>query len=70
MGETVDEVVVLEWLVAVGDQVAAGDALLSVETDKVDVDVPAPFAGRVIELVVAPDDEIVTGTVICRLEPV
>jgi 2-oxoglutarate dehydrogenase E2 component (dihydrolipoamide succinyltransferase) len=70
MGETVDEVVVLEWLVAVGDQVAAGDALLSVETDKVDVEVPAPFAGRVIELVVAPDDEIVTGTVICRLEPV
>ena len=69
MGETVDEVVVLEWLVAVGDQVAAGDALLSVETDKVDVEVPAPFAGRVIELVVAPDDEIVTGTVICRLEP-
>ena len=35
LGETVDEVLVLEWTVAVGDVVSQGDTLMTVETDKV-----------------------------------
>ena len=53
MGDTVDSVVVLEWLVSVGDTVAVGDALVRVETDKVEVDVESPFAGTVSALAVA-----------------
>lgn len=68
LGDTVDDVVVLEWLVAVGDQVAAGDALVRVETDKVEVDVAAPVAGTVVEVLAAEGDEVATGAVICHIE--
>lgn len=67
LGDTVDAVVVLEWLVAVGDTVSAGDGLVRVETDKVEVDVESPFSGTVAELLVATDDEVATGTSICRI---
>ena len=46
LGESVTEGVVVEWRVQEGDAVAAGDTLLDVTTDKVDVEVPAPAAGR------------------------
>ncbi len=69
VADSTDEVAVVEWLVTVGDQVAAGDPLLTVETDKAQVEVPAPVAGRVTELSVAVDDDVVTGTTICVLEP-
>ena len=68
MGETVGEVVVLEWAVSVGDTVQPGDTLMRVETDKVDADLPAPVAGVVVELLVAADDEITTGTPVCTIE--
>jgi len=68
MGETVDEVVVLEWTVGVGDTVAEEDTLMRVETDKIDVDVPSPVAGTVVELLVAVDDEVSVGTPICTIE--
>ena len=68
MGDTVDEVVVIEWEVAPGDAVEVGDPLMRVETDKVEADVPSPVAGTVRELLVAADDEIPTGTVICVLD--
>ena len=68
MGETVGEVVVLEWAVNVGDTVQTGDTLMRVETDKVDADLPAPVAGVVVELLVAADDEITTGTPVCTIE--
>ena len=68
MGDTVDEVVVLEWTVGVGDTVAEEDTLMRVETDKIDVDVPSPVAGTVVELLVAVDDEVSVGTPICTIE--
>lgn len=68
LGETVDDVVVIEWSCEVGDEVAAGDVLMVVETDKVDADVPSPIAGRVVEQQVAAGDEISTGTKICTIE--
>lgn len=68
LGETVDTVVVLEWLVAVGDRVAVGDPLVRVETDKVEVEVEAPVGGTVVEHAVAEDDEVVTGSVLCHID--
>lgn len=69
LGDTVDEVVVIEWLVEVGSLVNKGDSLMRVETDKVDVDVESPFAGVVSELLVALGDEVKTGTVLCTITP-
>lgn len=68
LGETAEQVVVLEWLVAIGDAVAEGDVLLRVETDKVDADFPSPVAGVVTELLVAPDDEVEVGDPVCVIQ--
>lgn len=67
LGDTVDEVVIVEWLVGVGDTVGRGDGLVRVETDKVEVDVEAPVAGVVIEHLADEGDEVATGAVLCRL---
>ena len=61
LGDSVSEVVILEWHVAVGDTVGVGDPLVSVETDKIDADVPSTVAGTVVELLVEPTDEVATG---------
>jgi glutaconyl-CoA/methylmalonyl-CoA decarboxylase subunit gamma len=68
LGETVDEVVVIEWLKGVGDEVAEGEALLSVDTAKVESEVPAPVAGRLVEQLVKPDDELTTGDPVAVLD--
>ncbi len=68
LGETADDVVLLEWLVEVGDQVEEGAELAVVETDKVETEVPSPVAGTVAELTVPEDAEVTTGEVICVIE--
>lgn len=66
--DTVDEFLVLEWLVVPGAAVAAGDPLIRVETDKASVDVPSPVTGTLTEQLVGVDDEIATGTSIATIE--
>ncbi|MDE0709993.1 MAG: hypothetical protein F4X18_02870 [Acidimicrobiia bacterium] len=68
LGETVDEVLVLEWTVSVGDVVAAGDSLMTVETDKVEAELPSPVSGTVVELLVEIDDEVSVGTPVCTID--
>ena len=68
LGETVDEMVVMEWVAQVGDDIAAGDVLLRVETDKAIVDVPSPVAGRLVVRSVAEGEEVATGTVVAYVE--
>ena len=68
VAETVDEVVVSEIEVEVGAVVAAGDVLMRVETDKALVEVPSPISGIVGELLVAVDDEVLTGHPIIVIE--
>jgi pyruvate/2-oxoglutarate dehydrogenase complex dihydrolipoamide acyltransferase (E2) component len=69
LAETTDVVAIDSWLVAAGDQVAAGQPLLSAETDKIVVDVPSPIAGTVVALLVAEGAEIRTGEALCEVEP-
>ena len=61
MGESVTEGTVLEWHVAEGQEVAEGDTVIEVSTDKVDAEVPAPAAGVITKLLVAPDDIVKVG---------
>jgi pyruvate dehydrogenase E2 component (dihydrolipoamide acetyltransferase) len=69
LGESVEGGVLVAWLVAVGDAVAAGQAIAEVSTDKVDTEVPSPHAGTVTRLVVDVGDEVVVGGVLLELEP-
>ncbi|MCF6336877.1 MAG: dihydrolipoyllysine-residue acetyltransferase [Gammaproteobacteria bacterium] len=64
-----DSVEVIEVLVEVGDTIAAEDSLVSVESDKATMEIPAPEAGVVAEVKVAVGDQISQGSVILLLEP-
>lgn len=68
LGDTANEVLVLEWSVTPGDSVAVGDVLMRVETDKVEADVPSPVAGTVAELRAEVEEEVAVGAPICVIE--
>nr|HRQ80777.1 dihydrolipoamide succinyltransferase [Azospirillaceae bacterium] len=51
LGESVSEATVARWLVKVGDAVAADQAIVELETDKVTLEVNAPAAGVLAEIV-------------------
>ncbi len=63
-----DSVDVIEILVKVGDSIAADDSLLTVESDKASMDIPAPFAGVVKEVKLKVGDKIAQGHLILTLE--
>ena len=67
LGEFTD-VEVVEVAVAAGDEVAANDPLITLETDKAAMDVPSPVDGRIISLKVAVGDQVNEGDVIAELE--
>lgn len=63
-----EEVEIIEICVAVGDKVEEEGAIVTVETDKASMDIPAPFAGTIAELKVAVGDKIAEGSVIAVME--
>ncbi len=63
-----EQVPVIEILVAVGDQVVPEQSLITLESDKATMEVPAPVAGRVVALTVAEGDKVSQGDVIGLLE--
>jgi dihydrolipoamide dehydrogenase len=62
------DVPVIEVLVGPGDQVAAEDPLITLESDKATMDVPSPQAGTVSELRIAVGDTVSEGALILVLE--
>ncbi|HWS58024.1 MAG TPA: biotin/lipoyl-containing protein, partial [Actinotalea sp.] len=62
LGESVTEGTVTRWLKAVGDTVALDEPLLEVSTDKVDTEIPSPFAGTLVEILVGEDETVAVGT--------
>jgi len=68
LSDTSDDVLVSEWIATVGDELQAGDPLLVAETDKVEVEVPTPVAGRLTERLVDVGNEIDVGTPIALIE--
>jgi pyruvate dehydrogenase E2 component (dihydrolipoamide acetyltransferase) len=63
------DVPIIEILVSPGDAVAVDDPLLTLESDKATMDVPAPFAGTVGELMVNIGDRVAQGTRLLTLSP-
>lgn len=66
-GMSMQEGVISSWLVAVGDQVAEGQPVAVVETEKVDAEIEASEAGTVTELLFEAGDTVEVGEVIARL---
>jgi pyruvate/2-oxoglutarate dehydrogenase complex dihydrolipoamide acyltransferase (E2) component len=61
VGDAVDEVVVKEIKVERGATVSRGDTLFVVETDKAEVEVPAPVAGVISNILISVGDDVKTG---------
>jgi pyruvate/2-oxoglutarate dehydrogenase complex dihydrolipoamide acyltransferase (E2) component len=68
-GMTMQEAVITEWLVAVGDSVAEGQPLVHVESDKVDAEVEAPASGTIAEILVPAGETAEVGALLGRIEP-
>ena len=65
-----EDVEVIEICVDPGDAVATNDALIVIESDKASMEVPAPFAGTVDEILVALGDVVNAGDAILRMEEI
>ncbi|MCF2588184.1 2-oxoglutarate dehydrogenase, E2 component, dihydrolipoamide succinyltransferase [Brevibacterium sp. UCMA 11752] len=58
LGESVTEGTVTRWLKSVGEEIEVDEPLLEVSTDKVDTEIPSPYAG-VLEKILADEDDVV-----------
>ena len=68
LGESVTEATVARWLKAAGEAVAADEPLVELETDKVSLEVPAPAAGVLAEVLVAEGSDVAVGALLGRIE--
>jgi pyruvate dehydrogenase E2 component (dihydrolipoamide acetyltransferase) len=64
-----EDVPIIEILVSPGDTVAVDDPLLTLESDKATMDIPAPFAGTVGEVLVKIGDRVSQGVELLTLSP-
>lgn len=62
------EIPVVELLVAVGDAIQADQAVATLESDKATLEVPAPFAGIVRQVKVAPGERVSAGSLVALIE--
>ena len=67
LGESVTEATVAKWFKSQGEAVSADEALCELETDKVAVEVPAPAAGTLAEIVAAEGVTVEIGAVLGRI---
>jgi pyruvate/2-oxoglutarate dehydrogenase complex dihydrolipoamide acyltransferase (E2) component len=64
LGEGLTEGEVARWLVSEGQQIAEDDPLVEVQTDKATVDIPSPYAGTVLRILVAEGEVAPVGAVL------
>ena len=67
LGESVTEATVAKWLKQPGEPVALDEPVVELETDKVNVEVPAPAAGTLAEIVAAEGASLPVGAVLGRI---
>ncbi|WP_353141039.1 biotin/lipoyl-containing protein, partial [Limnohabitans sp.] len=68
LSESVAEATMLQWKKKVGESVAADEILIDIETDKVVLEVPAPAAGVICEILVADGGTVVAEQLIARID--
>ena len=67
LGETVTEGTISQWMKRVGDTVEFDDILFEVETDKVVTEIPSPYDGEILEIMVAEGETVAVGAEIVRI---
>ncbi|MCX8506493.1 MAG: 2-oxoglutarate dehydrogenase complex dihydrolipoyllysine-residue succinyltransferase [Alphaproteobacteria bacterium] len=67
LGESVTEATVAKWLKKIGDQVAANEPLVELETDKVNVEVPASEGGLLLSIAAAEGETVHIGSILGKI---
>jgi 2-oxoisovalerate dehydrogenase E2 component (dihydrolipoyl transacylase) len=70
VGETVTEGTVERWLKQPGDKVQKYEPLVEINTDKVNVELPSPVSGTILELLVPEGETVPIGASLCTIEAV
>lgn len=68
LGESIMEATILKWNKQIGDSIAVDETVLEIATDKVDTEVPAPFAGKLVEICFQVNDVAPIGSVLAKIE--
>ena len=68
LSESVAEATMLQWKKKVGDAITIDEILIDIETDKVVLEVPAPSAGVLVEVLIADGSTVVAEQVIARID--
>lgn len=68
LGEGLEDATITSWAVAVGDVVELNQTLCTVETNKAEVEIPSPYAGRITELGGGEGETLAVGTLLVRIE--
>ncbi|MEE2855719.1 MAG: dihydrolipoamide acetyltransferase family protein [Actinomycetota bacterium] len=68
LGEGLEEVTVTQWHVAIGDVVELNQVLCTLETAKAEVEIPSPYAGRIVERNGAERDVVNVGAVLLQID--
>ncbi len=67
MGESITEGTVIRWLKNEGDSVAEDEIILEISTDKVDSEIPSPYAGVVTKMLAAEGDTVLVDSVLAHI---
>ncbi len=70
MGQSVAEGTVIQWLKQEGERVEKDEALLTINTDKIDVEIPSPGAGTVSRIFVRDGETVPVGTPLATIDAV
>src|SRR4051812_39437590 len=68
LGESVTEATIGKWFKKAGDSVAADEPVVELETDKVTIEVPAPAAGVLSEIVVKDGETVAVGALLGQIK--
>ncbi|WVW83335.1 hypothetical protein I302_105354 [Kwoniella bestiolae CBS 10118] len=69
MAESITEGTLKQWNKQVGDSVSQDEEIATIETDKIDVSVNAPMAGKIVELLAEEDSTVTVGQDLFKIEP-
>ncbi|MGB1328697.1 MAG: 2-oxoglutarate dehydrogenase complex dihydrolipoyllysine-residue succinyltransferase [Candidatus Puniceispirillaceae bacterium] len=68
LGESISDATIARWIKKAGDEVAADEPIVELETDKVTLEVPSPVAGKLGEIIAAEGETVEVGALLARVE--
>ena len=68
LGESITEGTIVKWWKKAGDTIAKDETLLEISTDKVDSEIPSPFAGTIVEILSQENETVEVGSIIAKIQ--